>query len=526
MDRGAGASITATDDPLTARAPSAPECLVVLLGFAMVVIGQLAATGSGALLWHPLWLDECLTQLIANDPSFRHAMAAVRAGADTNPPTRYVMLWPLAYLAGGISTTGVRIFAAVSMVLAIAGVFCTCRLFLDRGRAVIGALAVMAHPLVVAQMFEARFYGTWLAATIWLAYAAILGARAPRSPLVTVVQCTLAVLAATIHWFGAIAVALVGLAVVAWQTGSRRERAARLLPFGIAGAAALACVPYFTAQRAGMSVRTWLDPVGAGAVAEMARHLLLVPPAFVVLAYAVVRMVQAGRSVVAASDPATRTSIRGLAPALALLFFPAVLVVLSLFMQPVLLDRYLAVTVLPLGVVAALVAMPLRTRTGIALAVIACASLIGATGLEFRVARRMAAVSDVHIVAAVSTVELASTLPKPLEVVFARRFEHYPVIQLRPDLAQRVSMLDFGGVPDPRISHLTLFERDMARRASAVYPQYRLARADTLRQAAPFLIVTNSANEAELLLILKGARIKRSGPDTYFVSYPQPGGIP
>jgi hypothetical protein len=317
------------------------------------------------------------------------------------------------------------------------------------------------------------------------------------------------------HWFGAIAVALLGMAVVVWQTGALRERAARVLPFGVGCAAALACLPYYTAQRAGMSLQTWLDPIGTGEVAAIALHMLLVPPAFVVLAFAVVRMARAGHPAV----PGTRASVGGLAPALALLMFPAVLVVLSLAMQPALLDRYLIVTVLPLGVVASLVAMPLRTRTGISLAVVACISLIGVTGLEFRVARRIATVSDAHIIAALGTVEFASTLPEPLAVVFARRFEQYPVIQLRPDLAIRVSMLDFDGVPDPAIRRLTVFERDMARRASAVYPQYRLARADTLRRAAPFVIVTNSADESELRRILTGANIKRSGPDTYVVRY-------
>lgn len=519
-DPGVRAQIGAANNSLTAPAASPAECVVVVVGLAMLVIGQLAATGTGPLLWHPLWLDECLTYVIANDPSFRHAMEAVRAGIDANPPTRYAVLWPLAHIAGGIGATGLRIFAAASMVLAIAGVYCTCQLFLERGRALIGALAVMAHPLVVGQMFEARFYGTWLAATIWLVYAAIVGSRAPRSPLVTVAQCALAILAATVHWFGAIAVALVGMSVVVCQTGPLRERGARVLPFGVGCAAALACLPYFTAQRAGMSLQTWLDPIGAGAVAAIAQHILLVPPAFVVLAYAVTRVARARRPFAIATAPATRAAIRGLAPALALLLFPAVLVVLSLAMQPALVDRYLIVTVLPLGVVAALVATPLRTRVGIVLAVVACISLIGVTGVEFRVARGIAAASDAHIIAAVMTVESASTLPNPLAVVFARRFEYYPVIQLRPDLAKRVTMLDFAGVPDPAISRLTQFERDMARRARAVYPQYRLALADTLRRAAPFIVVTNPADESELFRILKGANIKRSGPDTYFVRYP------
>jgi hypothetical protein len=51
-------------------------CFVAL---SALVVVEILSSGTINLLTHPLWLDECLTELIANDPSFTHAMQAIRA---------------------------------------------------------------------------------------------------------------------------------------------------------------------------------------------------------------------------------------------------------------------------------------------------------------------------------------------------------------------------------------------------------------------------------------------------------------
>jgi len=54
--------------------------------FLAIFLAQIFATRSRNLFTHPIWLDETLTWTIANDPSFSHAMSAVRSGVETNPP--------------------------------------------------------------------------------------------------------------------------------------------------------------------------------------------------------------------------------------------------------------------------------------------------------------------------------------------------------------------------------------------------------------------------------------------------------
>jgi len=157
---------------------SYPGSRAVLLesGVAFVVLGAVIAvvllvSGTVSRVSHPLWLDESITALLANDPRFTHAVRAIRSGVENNPPTYYLFLWPITHVLGGLGAVGLRVFAGVSMVLALIGLYATCRLYFERERAIVGTLAVAAHPLVVAQMFEIRFYGAWLAASTWLVFA-------------------------------------------------------------------------------------------------------------------------------------------------------------------------------------------------------------------------------------------------------------------------------------------------------------------------------------------------------------------
>src|SRR3954470_2017342 len=117
----------ALSEAARAKPPARGELVACFVALSVLVILQILSSGTIHLLTHPLWLDECLTELIANDPSFTHAMQAIRGGVETNPPTFYLFLWPLGKLLGGWSATSLRLFAAGSMLLAMTGLYAICR---------------------------------------------------------------------------------------------------------------------------------------------------------------------------------------------------------------------------------------------------------------------------------------------------------------------------------------------------------------------------------------------------------------
>src|SRR4051794_13261254 len=111
---------------------SLTEIAIFVPSLLLVVLAQMAAVKSFDVFHHPLWLDEYLTWSITNDPSFVHAMSAVRGGVDTNPPTLFLLLWPIAKVTGGLNEVGLRVFSLCSMLIAITGTYVMCRRFFPR----------------------------------------------------------------------------------------------------------------------------------------------------------------------------------------------------------------------------------------------------------------------------------------------------------------------------------------------------------------------------------------------------------
>jgi hypothetical protein len=208
------------------------------------------------LIWHPLWLDECLTHVIVNDSSFGHSMSALRGGVDTNPPLLYLMLRPLKWVVGTIGVVELRVFAGCAMILALLGMYAICRRYFDLAASWVGVLALLAHPAIVEQTLEARGYGVLLAATAWFGYSMLLSESSRRA---LVAACTFAVVASTVHWLGILAIGLISLVDVIVHRGAWR----RLIPLACAGLAALGCAPFLLGQRANLTIPTWLEPLSS-----------------------------------------------------------------------------------------------------------------------------------------------------------------------------------------------------------------------------------------------------------------------
>jgi hypothetical protein len=518
--------VTSSQPSLVRSYPDASflELATVFTALAVMVTVQLAVTRMTFLLYHPLWLDECLTQLLATDPSFTHALSAIRGGVETNPPTLYFFLWPVAKVIGG-DVVMLRGFAGASMLLALVGVYAICRRFFDRIPSIIGMLVVAAHPIVIAMMFEARFYGPWLAAASWFAYAMMIETTDANRTRVSIVRCILAILLATVHWFGVISLCLIGVTDLWMHREALRREWSRALPLACGVLATLACLPFYLGQRRGLTVPTWMEPVKLRNIAGLFRHIMFVAAMLPFVFYI------AWRSVVKADRPiATRALLRDLAPLLSLLIFPVIIAVFSLLVQPAIQDRYVIVAVAPLAVIIAALAATGSARFGkrwLDLAMIVGLTCIGAAEfhgfdqgpIKIQGLKYFADIADARFGNSTTLVrETLDRKDKPLPIVFWQRREQYPVIHIDEQLADVTAVLDFEGGRRPDLSDRTVYERDMNRRVNRFYPQYKLITIEQLRAMRRFIFVIAAYEMEEAAALLKDFRFKQIGPEQFEIT--------
>jgi hypothetical protein len=500
--KDSAARVRAEPSPLPssqARGEGIKACRELLVAWVLLtaaLLVQLLGTRQLDLFRHGLWLDETITWLITNDASFPHAIAAVRGGVDTNPPTVYALLWPMARALGGLDEIGLHVFSFLSVTIALTGLCAICRRFFDPLPSALGALVAAAHPTVLGQALEARFYGAWLAATVWFAYAQMIsGDSANRGA--TVGRCALGVMAATIHWFGAIAVAMIVVTDLIAHHNPSRLLLRRALPGICAMVALAACAPFYLGQRAGLTVVSWIDPLTLADIKrELTQALGPMTIVFVVVASFLARVIGWREDSAAAQDEVPKR-FRELAPIASLLLFPIVIVIFSLLVQPALKERYIIVGIAPLAPLAAwLTARLSRIATMLILAgvfAIGAAELV-AQGQSFRGKedewRRV--------------LEAIDTAPDPLRpLIFKRRHELYPLLRLRPELLARSAMLDFDGQPSPDVTPLAQYERDMSRKVTRFYPQFRIAPLEELRKGGPIYVISPIQEQFELAALIR-----------------------
>ncbi len=514
--------------------PRRREIPLAALAIAALWAAQLAAANGWMLFGRPLWLDEILTYLVANDPSFPHAMAAVRHGVDANPPGLHATLWLIANCVGGLGPIGLRAFSLSSVMLAMLGVYLTARrLGAGPPAALAGAAAMAACPLAVEHAVEARYYGPLLAILAWFAYAQLRARTARRPTLAFAAVAALAAAAGFVHYFGLLAVGLMVAADLAPDDLPLRRRwprlAAPLVGLLIAG---LAAVPFFLGQRAGLTVKTWVEPADAGMVAGVWQGLLAAPSVLAVLVIAAIGVALTKKDSVfceAASGgvPPGRAALppgRAALPALSLVLFPLVIAGFSAAVQPSFVGRYLMPTLLPLGLICA-VALEAAATGGLGrrpaggalvkalvltLAALAAATALG--GWEVRRLRDAAVVSTLRAaeVRAIARVA-ADSSPPGAAVVFLRRLDLYPLLASDPALFARCALLDYEDDPRRPLAPGSRIERDLGRKVAAMYPaQFRLATVADLRSGdAYFFLVAPPTRQVVLRRVLKGFGVRK-----------------
>ena len=169
-----------------------------LVGLAFIVL-EIAALGAWAMVTRPFWLDEVSTYLLAGTQSLPESIRNLAAGADSNPPTAFLLYRSVGLLVGGLAPVTARVVAAACVVGALTTVYLLLRDQFSPWPAAIGALAVWAQQVVMHAAFDARFYGPLLLASGCLFLALRRTVRREPTPVSAVSLALVSVAVCTIH---------------------------------------------------------------------------------------------------------------------------------------------------------------------------------------------------------------------------------------------------------------------------------------------------------------------------------------
>lgn len=300
----------------------------------------------------PLWLDEVVSQLIANDP--RGIWHAMRSGADFQPPLHYALVRFADALAGGPSSFATRLPSLVASALTLFALAAALRASLSVAATLAGVLVLAAHPLFLAQAVEARAYALWILATA-LTAEALREERASRSWLLAAAAAALC----TTHYFGVLSLAaiVIGAGVAGLMRGTPWGGVARaLVPLAAGVAALLALLPLARTQLAATGGHSWVPPATFAQFADFLSFPWGWRPAARLIVAGVLVAAVRRIPLVSARWPRVRQQPLGvtIAALLATAVVPLLVVAVSVLYKPVLVLRYAAPATLAVATLAAL----------------------------------------------------------------------------------------------------------------------------------------------------------------------------
>ena len=258
------------DLPVELQSPSGTRFRTALAtpvsagALALAAVGAIATwTGIWDAMQRPLWLDEIVSQLIANAPNgILHAM---RSGADFQPPPHYALVRLAAAIGGNATAVTARLPALIAAALSVVVLATVLRRSLSLAASLAGAFALAAHPLFLSQAFEARPYALWILATALV--AASLQARGAAGAWFA---AGAAVALCTVHYFGVLSLAAVGLVAVLHARVSRSlpwpAIARSAAPLVAGGVALILLLPLASDQLAASGGRSWVPPATSEAI--------------------------------------------------------------------------------------------------------------------------------------------------------------------------------------------------------------------------------------------------------------------
>lgn len=484
--------------PNTKSRPIIRESALVLVGVIALMFIELLLLRATSMLSRPLWLDECVTDIVVSAPTWEKAKTDLLAGGvDANPPFYYLLMRQLAQV-GMHSPTSYRIVAMFCIAAGIAGIYANLRQVFCQCASLAGALAVWSIPLVAEHAFEGRFYGLLFASTAWTAYFA---SRADRwlAKLGLIVASSIA---CGTHWFGIIGVALIvaGEVVVRWRA---RRSIVALWPAWAGPITVGVFFPLLMAQKSAIGGETFVT--GNAFRSMIAFYMLLLPgsAAAVVLIVSLIDRMFGGEH-----RSGGRDSLSPLFGLFMLALMPVCLVVVSIIQQPVMQLRYCIVACAAMAVPVAFAASQLRTDfwRGLAIAGIILVSF----NSMFRVwLDKSAATAEFKQFNA-----LAIDAQKQGSIVLCElRHDQYPLIWMTPELSKTVFFMDESL---PEESRLHRFERTMAKRVEKIVgsPATRpLSQSD-----GRFYFVAGTNDGAAIKTYFPGAKVEALGGRAFAIS--------
>jgi hypothetical protein len=448
-----------------------------VLGVLVVLSGaQVILSGALYLFQRHFWLDEIYTYTIVTDPDYGHSLRALAGGVETHPPSFYLLMRVFTSVAG-TSESAFRCFALLSVLAALLGIYVILRQAFSPFASLAATFLVWCHPLVLSHAFDARFYGPWLAATVWFAYFLARSRAARKCGLNTFLLAVSSVLVCTIHYFGIITLVLVTLFEL-WFHRRPGERLRGMAAVAAGPVAFLGCVPLLLAQRSSLTVPTWLQNSWAFLLLFMLSTLYpLLLALLLTWLYRLFRARSAGFR--PGADLPAVTALAGLS---GLCLLPVTLILLSYCVQPVMHARYALPTVASAApAIAFLVSRASRRAViGLCLAFFLLGTVrlrqdtLGAEQLDQGTDRLIAAIRT-HNPNGYTFFEYPHSL--------------YVVARYAPDLAGRCCYLDFELNDIGHVQAVRVFTRDMSRNYARYYDRPGLAPWQEVRQVSRLFLV-------------------------------------
>ena len=487
-----------------------------------LMLATLAVTGGFLLMSKPLWLDEYHTLLLAERQGVVESLRSLAQGADFNPPTLHLIYRAVDTLSGGLSPVTMRGVALSSVWLALTIVYATLRRHFSRPAAFAGAFAIWAHPLAITHAFEARFYGPWLLFTALMAWSAGLDASSPVSRRRNVALALTSILVCTIHYFGIFVWLVIAVSAIVGKRGlldERREAWGRLAPMLSGPLALLLCTPFYVGQRHALSVATWVDPLSAMQLRDFVVYYFVWAGFLAPLCGWAFFHILSRRSYGLTRPVATVFRRPDVLALLALVAFPAILIVFSAVVQPSIVDRYGLPALL---FWAPLIAFVIEDAPWTARAVVLVGHLVlGIVLTRVQVRYTQQVFSELYADAA----SIASLGPDA-SVVCRSRHRAYPLATYagggRPLGGNPCAILDFGEVTAQEVRsnssgaraavrHFTVAQQ-RARVHFRIYGFPRLLPVEELRRRDRFYVLDESDSDSFSQLWFPAFTVRRVAP--------------
>jgi len=469
---------------------TAGELVLVASALAIIIAAELILLRGSVLFTQPLWLDEHHTLLLAGRQTLGDSMRSLAAGSDFNPPGLYLLYRLAGTILGGLAEVNMRAVSLTSVWLACVGTFALLRTRFDRVGSFLGALAVWAHPLVVAEAFDARFYGPWLFYAVLFALT-VEGLPRARSLFGQAIAPALAsVLLCTIHYFGVVSWAAIIVAALFTLPEGVGHRV-RLLAPTILGPVALACcLPFYLGQRQALTIPTWISPPTLRSLVFLLAFVFVSPTVVASLICSRVSQDVARIRGLAIPSRSVKPLVGGPALLLSLASVPFALIAFSLMVQPVSIARYWITGVLATAVIVAWVASHVGSSYVAFLYLVT--GVAGIVTLHVNVNGAVERTGDFQ-----SNLRNIERYSSATDLIVAhRRHSLYPLLRAAPGLADRAVVLDAVGLDmDARKSQVEL---DVARVHLRLYGFPHIIDAATLDTRQSFLVL-ESPDEGDTL---------------------------